>query len=161
MCRSTIAAESARLRAASSVEPSGVTARSRGHDCGFVLVGGKFCGGDGPGAGRPVGIACGSDAPDGGGIGMTPVRCAWPVRASNEKTCTTSPFTPGVPDGASSPKCELDGVHCLLPHGFAVPDTYAVLSSGAIAMPPSVPGIGITWTMRPTWRARTTRQWWP
>jgi len=80
------------------------------------------------------------------------------------------PFTPGyelvgVVDELG-PGCsrlhEGDRVGALTQWGanaerVCVPETYAVLLSRLMAMPPSAPGMGITCTMRPTRRARLTR----
>src|SRR5215208_653194 len=128
-----IAALWERLSAASSVLPSGVMARSRGHDTWSVRVGGKSGGGGvSPGAGTSI----------------TPSRAALPLFARYRNTWITSPSRPGVPSGGWS--------YSVLDSG--VPETYAVLPSGAITMPPFTPGIGIVWTTRPILRALRRRQ---
>ena len=81
MAVSITAAASARLRATSSVLPSGLTAMSRGQERWTVGFGGKFCT-----AGAPLG----------GGTGMIPALEAMPVFGSYVRTWTTSPSRPGT-----------------------------------------------------------------
>ncbi len=120
---SITAARSARLSAASSVCPLGLTARSSGHDA-FVVVGGN---------------ACSAGASRGGGTGMTPARRAVPVRGSILNTAITSPARPGMRAGTRVPR----------KGDCAIPETYAVRPFGAIAIPPSTPGIRMSWITRP------------
>ena len=78
-----IAAASARLSAATSVPPSGLTARSRGQDRVAAPGGNVWYGG----------------VPTGGGTGITPSRCAIPLLGSYLKTWITSPCWPGTLGG--------------------------------------------------------------